>query len=160
MILQFIVQFALLVAYDSGFLRSIIYRIFNQKRDAPKNDEIMDQLELEQAYGDIKKDEDVKAEEDRIARLIQSNQFKSPLNQEIFIVDDLTKYYSGFMAVKGISFSMKQAECFGLLGVNGAGKTTTFKMITGDETITKGNAYLNQVDLRKNIEKVDRIRQS
>ncbi|EGW15296.1 Retinal-specific ATP-binding cassette transporter [Cricetulus griseus] len=31
-------------------------------------------------------------------------------------------------------------RCFGLLGVNGAGKTTTFKMLTGDTTVTSGDA--------------------
>ena len=34
-------------------------------------------------------------------------------------------------------------QCFGLLGVNGAGKTSTFKMLTGDNTVTSGEAYLN-----------------
>jgi len=36
-----------------------------------------------------------------------------------------------------------KGQCFGLLGVNGAGKTTTFKMLTGDEQISKGSAYVN-----------------
>jgi len=34
-------------------------------------------------------------------------------------------------------------QCFGLLGVNGAGKTSTFKMLTGDTSITAGNAWIN-----------------
>ena len=34
-------------------------------------------------------------------------------------------------------------QCFGLLGVNGAGKTSTFKMLTGDVTVTGGDAALN-----------------
>ncbi|KAH0500847.1 Retinal-specific ATP-binding cassette transporter [Microtus ochrogaster] len=33
-------------------------------------------------------------------------------------------------------------KCFGLLGVNGAGKTTTFKMLTGDTTVTSGDATI------------------
>ena len=33
-------------------------------------------------------------------------------------------------------------QCFGLLGVNGAGKTTTFKMLTGDEYVSEGDAFL------------------
>ena len=33
-------------------------------------------------------------------------------------------------------------QCFGLLGVNGAGKTTTFKMLTGDVSISEGDAFL------------------
>jgi len=35
----------------------------------------------------------------------------------------------------------------GLLGVNGAGKTTTFRMLTGDETRSNGNAYMNSLSL-------------
>ncbi len=34
-------------------------------------------------------------------------------------------------ALRGISFSVKKGETFGLLGHNGAGKTTTFKILTG-----------------------------
>lgn len=41
-------------------------------------------------------------------------------------------------AVQGLSFGVKQGECFGLLGINGAGKTTSFRMLTGDETPTSG----------------------
>ena len=42
-----------------------------------------------------------------------------------------------------------QGECFGFLGVNGAGKTTSFRMLTGDEYMTKGMASLYGVDIRK-----------
>ena len=38
---------------------------------------------------------------------------------------------------------VRPGECFGLLGVNGAGKTTTFKMLTGDESTTGGEAFVN-----------------
>jgi len=37
---------------------------------------------------------------------------------------------------------LSTGECFGLLGVNGAGKTTTFAMLTGDATISAGDAFL------------------
>ncbi|MCL4138924.1 UNVERIFIED_CONTAM: hypothetical protein GTU68_045571, partial [Idotea baltica] len=46
------------------------------------------------------------------------------------------------VAVKGISFHVKKGECFGLLGVNGAGKTTTFRMLTGDEVRSSGDARI------------------
>lgn len=46
-------------------------------------------------------------------------------------VDNVTKYYGDFRAVHNLSFSVKEGEIFGLLGVNGAGKTTTFRMILG-----------------------------
>ncbi len=46
-------------------------------------------------------------------------------------VENVTKYYGDFKAVKNLSFEVKPGEIFGLLGVNGAGKTTTFRMIIG-----------------------------
>ncbi|ETE64856.1 ATP-binding cassette sub-family A member 3, partial [Ophiophagus hannah] len=48
------------------------------------------------------------------------------------------------LAVDRISLAVSKGECFGLLGFNGAGKTTTFKMLTGDESITSGDAYVQQ----------------
>jgi ABC-type multidrug transport system ATPase subunit len=52
------------------------------------------------------------------------------------------------LAVDEICVSVAQQECFGLLGQNGAGKTTTFKMLTGDEIPTSGNAWLNSHDIK------------
>ncbi len=45
-------------------------------------------------------------------------------------------------ALRGVSFQVKQGECFGYLGQNGAGKTTTMKVLTGLMTPTKGAATL------------------
>lgn len=155
MILQFVVQFAILILFDSGILTSLYYKLLKKEKNMGEIEaESAIQLKMEKVYGDIQKDSDVINEEVRIANLIRSGDYRNEACKEVFIVDGLTKYYSGFMAVKGISFSMKQSECFGLLGVNGAGKTTTFKMITGDETITKGDAYLNTIILGQNIKKV------
>jgi ABC-2 type transport system ATP-binding protein len=46
-------------------------------------------------------------------------------------VQNLSKKFGEFQAVKGISFSVRQGEVLGFLGPNGAGKTTTMRMITG-----------------------------
>ncbi|CAJ0597120.1 unnamed protein product [Cylicocyclus nassatus] len=59
------------------------------------------------------------------------------------IVDDLKKWYGDFNAVKGVTFHVKQGGCFGLLGVNGAGKTSTFQMLTGENGISDGDAFVN-----------------
>ena len=40
------------------------------------------------------------------------------------------------------------------MGVNGAGKTTTFKMLTGDETISAGEAFLAGDSVTADIKKV------
>lgn len=55
---------------------------------------------------------------------------------------NLKKTYKSYPAVTSISFGVKKGYCFGLLGVNGAGKTTTFKMLSGEEVITDGNACI------------------
>jgi ABC-2 type transport system ATP-binding protein len=65
-------------------------------------------------------------------------------------VKDLHKQYDdGFKAVKGVSFSVKRGEVFGILGPNGAGKTTTLEMIEGLRTITSGTIRLDGLDVAK-----------
>ncbi|MBF0458959.1 MAG: ATP-binding cassette domain-containing protein [Nitrospirae bacterium] len=46
-------------------------------------------------------------------------------------VRSVYKSFGKTRAVNGLSFTVKQAECFGLLGPNGAGKTTMMKMVYG-----------------------------
>lgn len=142
-------MFGVILLTDAGFFRWISYKLFRPRVEIDSQ-----QKQLEQEYGDIRKDEDVSREERRIATMVQSREFEYDTKKEIFIIDRLTKYYSGFMAVKGISFALREAECFGLLGVNGAGKTTTFKMITGDEMVTSGDAFLNKVGLKNHTRNV------
>ena len=45
-------------------------------------------------------------------------------------------------ALRGVTFNVREGECFGYLGQNGAGKTTTMKVLTGLMTPTKGTATL------------------
>uniref|UniRef100_A0AC34Q2Q7 ABC transporter domain-containing protein n=1 Tax=Panagrolaimus sp. JU765 TaxID=591449 RepID=A0AC34Q2Q7_9BILA len=63
-------------------------------------------------------------------------------NEAAVVVKNLKKWYGNFNAVKGINFHVDKGECFGLLGVNGAGKTSTFQMLTGENTVSEGNAYI------------------
>lgn len=59
-------------------------------------------------------------------------------------IENVTKYYGDFLAVKSLSFEVSEGEIFGLLGVNGAGKTTTFRMITGLLDKTEGTITLDE----------------
>ena len=148
MLLQCLIQFLFLFLYELGYLRKLSY-LFTSHNKSNEMTMSIHQSQMEELYGDIPKDTDVIEEENRISNIrIEDN------NKEIFIVDKLTKYYDDFMAVKGISFTIANSECFGLLGVNGAGKTSTFKMITGDEFITKGEAYLNKINIKNDIKNV------
>lgn len=65
------------------------------------------------------------------------------------MVHQLEKNFNKVKAVNRISFSVRDGECFGLLGVNGAGKTTAFRLLTGDIKGT-GDALIDSVTLNKN----------
>jgi branched-chain amino acid transport system ATP-binding protein len=53
-------------------------------------------------------------------------------------VEGIAKSYSGFVAVKNVSFSLRAGELLALIGPNGAGKTTCFNMINGQIRPTSG----------------------
>ncbi|CAH4032670.1 unnamed protein product [Pieris brassicae] len=79
---------------------------------------------------------------------------QAPLSAHTLVAHSLSKYYGKNLAVDQISFTVGEAECFGLLGVNGAGKTTTFKMLMGDESISSGDAYVCGHSVRSDLNKV------
>ena len=58
------------------------------------------------------------------------------------------------LAVNKVSFAVQAEECFGLLGVNGAGKTSIFKMLTGEEPITSGDAFIRGLSISSHLRKV------
>jgi branched-chain amino acid transport system ATP-binding protein len=49
----------------------------------------------------------------------------------ILSINQLTRRFSGLVAIDHVSFAVEEGEIFGLIGPNGAGKTTMFNMITG-----------------------------
>ena len=62
-------------------------------------------------------------------------------------VKNLKKSFGDFLAVKGVSFSVKEGEVLGFLGPNGAGKSTTMRMITGFLPPTEGTAVIDGHDI-------------
>jgi branched-chain amino acid transport system ATP-binding protein len=56
----------------------------------------------------------------------------------ILDVEGLGKVYSGFQAVKDVSFTLEAGEMLALIGPNGAGKSTCFNMINGQIAPTSG----------------------
>ena len=100
----------------------------------------------------IAEDDDVKTERERI----MNTSLGRLLQTDSLILSGIQKYYGQFLAVSGLFVGIPQGECFGLLGVNGAGKTTTFKMITGDERVTSGDAFLDGYSIKSEIKDVSR----
>ncbi|XP_060661353.1 phospholipid-transporting ATPase ABCA3 isoform X1 [Drosophila nasuta] len=93
--------------------------------------------------------DDVEKERQRIL-----NMSSDQISAKNLVLDRMTKFYSSFLAVNQVSLCVEEAECFGLLGVNGAGKTTTFKMLTGDERISFGSAYVQGLSLESDMNRI------
>uniref|UniRef100_A0A672JTZ2 Zgc:172302 n=1 Tax=Salarias fasciatus TaxID=181472 RepID=A0A672JTZ2_SALFA len=96
-------------------------------------------------------DEDVARERERV----KSGKAQS----DILSMIDLSKVYKAGKkpAVDRLCLGIPRSECFGLLGVNGAGKTSTFRMLTGDTTITHGEAFLNHYSVPREMERVHQL---
>ncbi len=63
-------------------------------------------------------------------------------------VQNLSRKFGDFYAVRNLSFAVKAGEVFGLLGANGAGKTTTFRILCGLLPPSHGQLRVAGVDLR------------
>uniref|UniRef100_A0ABM5F6R9 ATP-binding cassette sub-family A member 2 isoform X2 n=1 Tax=Pogona vitticeps TaxID=103695 RepID=A0ABM5F6R9_9SAUR len=96
----------------------------------------------------IEDDVDVANERHRVLR--------GDADNDMLKIENLTKVYKSrkigrILAVDRLCVGVRPGECFGLLGVNGAGKTTTFKMLTGDESTTGGEAFVNGHSILKEL---------
>ena len=78
------------------------------------------------------------------------------VQEKIIIVENLTKQFGDFTAVKGISFHVNKGEIFGFLGANGAGKTTAMKILIGISNPTNGTANVAGFDVHTQSEEVKR----
>jgi ABC-type multidrug transport system ATPase subunit len=73
-------------------------------------------------------------------------------------LDNISKSFKKIVALKNISFEVKQGELYGLIGPDGAGKTTLFRILTtlliADEGIARVSGFdviKNYRDIRNNV---------
>jgi branched-chain amino acid transport system ATP-binding protein len=60
---------------------------------------------------------------------------------------DLTKEFTGFVAVDKVNLQVRRGSIHALIGPNGAGKTTVFNLLTKFLTPTRGTIHFNGQDI-------------
>lgn len=64
-------------------------------------------------------------------------------------IKNVTKKYGDKIAIKDISFDIKDGEIFGFIGHNGAGKTTMIKSLVGILDFEEGDILINNKSIKK-----------
>ncbi|HLJ66070.1 MAG TPA: ATP-binding cassette domain-containing protein [Chloroflexota bacterium] len=62
----------------------------------------------------------------------------------ILRVEHVAKHFGPVVALRDVSLELERGEFLGLLGDNGAGKSTLMKIITGFESPSMGNMFLDE----------------
>lgn len=62
-------------------------------------------------------------------------------------VENVSKYFETFTAVKDVSFEVERGKFFSILGPSGCGKTTLLRMIAGFEKPSDGTIYIRGRDM-------------
>ena len=75
----------------------------------------------------------------------------------VISVQDLIHRYENRTALNGVSFEVRPAELFGLLGPNGSGKTTLFRILSTLMIPTAGRAMIMGQDAAKDPSSVRRL---
>jgi len=57
------------------------------------------------------------------------------------------------IGLRKTSFASKSGKLVGIMGSSGAGKSTLVNVLSGINSPTKGNVYLNEIDVHQNLEK-------
>jgi len=67
--------------------------------------------------------------------------------REAIVIENLTRYYDGFLALDKLSLKIEENEDVALLGPNGAGKTTAIKILCGLLRPSSGTAYIDGINV-------------
>jgi galactofuranose transport system ATP-binding protein len=67
----------------------------------------------------------------------------SEMNQDILLMEGISKAFPGVQALDGVDFSLRRGEIHCLVGENGAGKSTLIKVLTGVDRPDAGKIILD-----------------
>ncbi|WFA09261.1 ABC transporter ATP-binding protein [Tissierella sp. Yu-01] len=65
---------------------------------------------------------------------------------DIIEINNLTKNFGNFQALKGVNLAVKEGEVHGFIGPNGAGKSTTIRILLGLLRKSSGSIYVMNED--------------
>lgn len=71
----------------------------------------------------------------------------------IIEVKNLSKNIKGKTIIENMSFNIEKGDIYGFIGPNGAGKTTMIRLLTGLIKPTKGEIFINGIDINKDRKK-------
>jgi len=72
-------------------------------------------------------------------------------------VRDLVKKYRDTIAVRGVSFDVKNGEIFGIIGPNGAGKTTILRILSTLLKVTSGSVKILGYDVERDAIRIRKL---
>ena len=70
-----------------------------------------------------------------------------PAAKPFIQIENVSKDFDGFMAVRNVNLDIYQGELFSILGGSGCGKTTLLRMLAGFERPTSGRILIDGVDM-------------
>jgi len=72
---------------------------------------------------------------------------ESDISKPFIEINNISKNFDNFVAVKGINLQISEGEIFALLGSSGCGKSTLLRMLAGFETPTTGEIIIDGRDM-------------
>ncbi len=75
-------------------------------------------------------------------------------NEMIIWTEDLCKNFGPKQVLKNVSIHIPKGSIYALLGPNGAGKTTIIRILTGILKPTSGKAFVQDIDVIKDSDKI------
>src|SRR5438876_11433114 len=88
--------------------------------------------------------------------LIDSQPAQEIAGPPVIVLRDLVHRYENRTALNGVSFDVRAAELFGLLGPNGSGKTTLFRILSTLMFPTAGRAVVMGCDASEDAARLRR----